>query len=104
MKFVWIFVILLSFYTFFPMFKIKQDFKLKKEFLHKSFHNGLSFIKQACSDEDIKSLNQNNVPVTQFLFDPASRLLMCKTAKHGSTTWAQYFVSIFQNGYKFCFL
>ena len=98
-KILWLFVILLFCYTFFPIFETTQSFKQKKELLHESFQNGISFIKQACSEEDIKSLDQNDVPVSQFLFDPASRLLMCKTAKHGSTTWAQYFVSIFQNGY-----
>ena len=97
-KYFGFFVILLFCFTFFPIFKTSQGFKLKKTRLHKSFYNGLRFIREACSEDDIKSRNQNQVPVSQFLFDPASKLLMCKTAKHGSTTWAQYFVSIFQNG------
>ena len=88
---------LLLCFIFSVRFRINQGIKLKKAVLHQSFHNGLNFIKEACSD--LTTHDQNEVPVSMFLFDPASKLLMCKTAKHGSTTWAQYFVSIFQNGY-----
>ena len=91
------FVTLLLCYIFSVKLKASQGIQQKKDLLHKSFQNGLNFIKEACSD--LKTHDQNEVPVSMFLFDPASKLLMCKTAKHGSTTWAQYFVSIFQNGY-----
>ena len=96
-KYLAFFVTLFLCYIVSVKFKESEGIKLKKEVLHKSFQDGLNSIKEACSD--LKTHDQNEVPVSMFLFDPASKLLMCKTAKHGSTTWAQYFVSIFQNGY-----
>ena len=76
----------------------RRDGMGRREALHDSFHDGLSLVKASCRQNDIRTLSQRAVPSSMFLYDPGSRLLMCKTAKHGSTTWAGYFVSIFQNG------
>ena len=42
-------------------------------------------------------------PDFQFNVAPRQKLTMCKTAKHGSTTWSQYFVQILTAGLEIFF-
>ena len=36
---------------------------------------------------------------THWSVSPHRRLVMCRTAKHGSTTWSNYFVQMFTNDF-----
>ena len=63
------------------------------------FHERLEVLRRACQD------NGAEVPMEvirpNFLFNvaPEQRLVMCKTAKHGTTTWSSYFLQIITNGW-----
>ena len=97
----WLIIILLA--AIVCLFYFSHHYKRltlrKREALHDYFHDGLSSLKSACRQDEIRSLDQSDVPLYMFNYDPSSGLLMCHTAKHGSTTWSGYFVTIFQNGW-----
>ena len=62
------------------------------------FGDRYSTIRKACVDPKIQALDKVEVPHFRFVYDGNSKLLTCTTAKHGSTTWSNYFVTLFQNG------
>ena len=70
----------------------------KRADFRKLFEKSRQKMDLACSENIIIEKMKDNVPLDRFLFDPKSKLLMCKTAKHGSTTWSNHFVSIYRNG------
>ena len=63
------------------------------------FNRSLATMEAACGEPALRGLEVNTVPDSRFSFDPVTKMLMCKTAKHGSTTWSKYFVTIYKNGY-----
>ena len=66
--------------------------------LRAHFNRSLATLEAACGDPALRGLEVKTVPDSRFSFDPVTKMLMCKTAKHGSTTWSNYFVTIYKNG------
>ena len=71
----------------------KEKLRIRKE-----FGDRLSTIQEACEDAKIQNLDVVEVPQYRFLFERTSNLFTCTTAKHGSTTWSNYFVTLWGNG------
>ena len=69
-----------------------------REVLEMLFHDRLVTMKEACRanmDKVPSDVKKNNI---QFNIAAKQKLIMCKTAKHGTTTWSNYFVQILTNG------
>ena len=67
--------------------KIQEIFKDRTDKIHK-----------VCAEE--KSKIPANVTIKDMVWsiEEKHKLLMCRTAKHGSTTWSSNFVQIYTNG------
>ena len=62
------------------------------------FQERLFTMRKACQD-NIQEVPQDvEKPDFQFNIAPKQKLIMCKTAKHGTTTWSQYFLQIITDG------
>ena len=60
------------------------------------FRERLERLERVCGGEERRS---GNLPkVYKFNVAPEQRLIMCKQAKHGTTTLSQYFVQILTHG------
>ena len=71
---------------------------VRKQKLRTVFEKSYKTISAACSDPIIQNMGKVNVPIGRFASDPQSGMLMCRMAKHGSTTWDEYFVTLNRNG------
>ena len=60
------------------------------------FQDRLETLARAC--QHVKRFRQDQKADFDFNIAPQQKLLMCKTAKHGTTTWSYYFIQIFLNG------
>jgi hypothetical protein len=76
--------------------KSANDSKIR---IQKLFHERTERIRTVCSEEN------SRIPATVKIYtgliwsiEKKHKLLMCRTAKHGSTTWASIFVQIYTNG------
>ena len=70
----------------------------RRKLLRTLFHQSLKVKENACSEKLLQNLNVTEVPKSRFSYDPGSKMIMCRTAKHGSSTWSNYFVKIYRNG------
>jgi len=78
-----------SFYTF-NFFHVAED-EIKFQSWLESQHQINMNIMQVCDKyTDLKSII---VPSRNIMFDNSSRLLLCRNAKAGSTTWLHHFVN-----------
>jgi hypothetical protein len=70
-----------------PKFRIHEIFKDRNEQMRK-----------VCSEE--YSISPKPVKINKFIWsiEEKHKLLMCRTAKHGSTTWASIFVKMYTKG------
>lgn len=62
--------------------------------VRKHFQSKLENLEKACSRYHI-SPNEVQVKLQTFSLEPKSRLVLCRTAKHGSTSWANNFVKMY---------
>ena len=76
----------------------RSKFETRNEGIRKEFQASLATIQTAC--EKYKSQNSTKkykLPdMKNFSLEPRHKLLICRTAKHGSTSWANNLVQIYQ--------
>ena len=60
------------------------------------FQRKIDRLEQACSlYKDLFKIKQNRGLAKVFSLEPSEKLAICRTAKHGSTTWAKNFMHIY---------
>ena len=76
----------------------KSKYVSRNEDIRKVFQASLTTIQTTC--ERYKSENttkEYKLPdLKNFSLEPRHKLIICRTAKHGSTSWAHNFVQIYQ--------
>ena len=60
------------------------------------FSERLETLARAC--QDIRRFREDQKAEYDFNIAPDQKLIMCKTAKHGTTTWSYNFIQILLNG------
>ena len=60
------------------------------------FRERLETLAKAC--QDIRRFREDQKAEYDFNIAPDQKLIMCKTAKHGTTTWSYNFIQILLNG------
>ena len=60
------------------------------------FQRKIDRLEQACSQyKDLFMIKQNKGLAKVFSLEPSEKLAICRTAKHGSTTWAKNLMHIY---------
>ena len=60
------------------------------------FQRKIDRLEQACVQyKDLFNIKQNKGLAKVFSLEPSEKLAICRTAKHGSTTWAKNFMHIY---------
>ena len=60
------------------------------------FQRKIDKLEQACDQyKDQFKIKQNKGLAKVFSLEPSEKLAICRTAKHGSTTWAKNFIHIY---------
>ena len=62
------------------------------------FDERIRKVRSACAAEDLSPPSPTPVNPIIWSVEEKHNLLMCRTAKHGSTTWASIFVKIYTKG------
>ena len=82
--------------------KIDQLLRIRNDLVRAKFHNRTERIKKVC-EEERKVWPSSRIfkhRIISFLWsaEPHYKMLLCRTAKHGSTSWASHFVKIYTQG------
>ena len=82
--------------------KIEQLLKLRNNIVREKFRNRTDHIKKVCEQERVAFPNSDIFHQRKITFlwsiEPYYKLLLCRTAKHGSTSWARNLVRIYTQG------
>ena len=96
------FLILFIFLLLFHVSKFLQTNKTSERrlILRNLFSDRLSHIEQVCSEERARTQNLTSYrPSLEFFsIEEKHKILYCRTAKTGSSTWGHYFVQLYTNG------
>ena len=65
----------------------------RNEVIREAFKESLAQLKSTCVK--YKS-NHTTPPLKNFSLEPRHKLVICRTAKHGSTSWTNNFVKIYE--------
>jgi len=74
--------------------KFKRDSKREK--LNPRFSQRIEMLEKACSQ--MKETARIDQKPRKWSVNPQYKLVMCRTAKHGSTSWASFFVQLYSHG------
>ena len=55
-------------------------------------------VREVCAAENLRIPGSAEIKARTWSIEKRHKMLMCRTAKHGSTTWAYNFVKIYSNG------
>ena len=82
--------------------QIDELLKVRNNLVREKFRNRTERIKKVCQEEKkIKpdsEIFSNEIISFIWSAEPNYKMLMCRTAKHGSTSWASHFVKIYTQG------
>ena len=82
--------------------QIDQLLGIRNGLIRAKFRNRTDRIQEVCAEERKVWPNADifNHRIITFLWsaEPYYKMLLCRTAKHGSTSWASHFVQIFTQG------
>ena len=63
------------------------------------FKERLQQMKGVCEKAQVKDVEDNDYKIGKiWTVNEEKGLAMCRTGKHGSTTWTKYFVKIYTEG------
>ena len=70
----------------------------KHLYIKKIFEERTERVRKVCNEEKSKIPAKVSINNLIWSIEAAHKLLMCRTAKHGSTTWSNYFVQMYSRG------
>ena len=67
------------------------------------FRNRVKRVEQACKEHKnrIKESQNRDLLLKVYSLEPSEKIAICRTAKHGSTTWAKNFMHVYLNKKEF---
>ena len=76
----------------------KKPGKPKHHHIKQIFKRRTEKVRKVCSENESKIPLEVGINNLIWSIEAKHKLLMCRTAKHGSTTWSNYFVQIYTKG------
>lgn len=73
----------------------KLNFKLRNTQVKRYFRERTKHMEEVCARYQDKPRSGHRSKVSIFNLDPRRKLVMCRTAKHGSTSWSNIFFKIY---------
>ena len=80
-----------------------QRFTIRNKIVQRQFRNRVNRVQQVCKDhKDLLTESENKDPLLKvYSLEPSEKIAICRTAKHGSTTWAKNFMHVYLNKKEF---
>ena len=80
-------------------YKLSDSWGISRHLLIKRiFKERTDRVREVCAAEKSKVPENVKIIARTWSIERRHKMLMCRTAKHGSTTWAYNFVMIYSNG------
>ena len=76
----------------------KKIHSAKHFHIKKIFEERTKRVRKVCNEEKSKIPAKVSINNLIWSIEAKHKLLMCRTAKHGSTTWSNYFVQMYSRG------
>ena len=96
----------MSFSRIFEVNKSTIDDKrylIRNKNVQRQFRNRVNRVEQACKDhKDLLTESDDQDPLLKvYSLEPSEKISICRTAKHGSTTWAKNLMHVYLNKKEF---
>ena len=96
----------MSFSRIFAVNKSTIDDKIyliRNKKIQGQFRNRVNRVEKACKDhKDLLTESENEEPLLKvYSLEPSEKIAICRTAKHGSTTWAKNLMHVYLNKKEF---
>ena len=96
----------MSFSRIFAVNKSTIDDKrylIRNKNVQRQFRNRVNRVAQACKDhKDLLTESDDQDPLLKvYSLEPSEKIAICRTAKHGSTTWAKNLMHVYLNKKEF---
>ena len=96
----------MSFSRIFAVNKSTIDDKrylIRNKNVQRQFRNRVNRVEQACKDhKDLLTESDDQDPLLKvYSLEPSEKIAICRTAKHGSTTWAKNLMHVYLNKKEF---
>ena len=80
-----------------------RKYLIRNKNIQRQFRNRVNRVEQVCKDhKDLFPESENIDPLLKvYSLEPSEKIAICRTAKHGSTTWAKNFMHVYLNKKEF---
>ena len=80
-----------------------KRYLIRNKNVQRQFRNRVNRVEQACKDhKDLLTESDDQDPLLKvYSLEPSEKIAICRTAKHGSTTWAKNLMHVYLNKKEF---